>query len=579
MFEASQVLGLNDSAESVEHQGTAMGTREPDSTESVIQELRQSSPAGSLDQRIEWCGQCIERVASVAEEWAAIACSHKGLPGNSPLLVEDLASGPAVVLRQLQLTRQTLKAIRAGGVPVLPAKPQSTLAGPLSVPVVPAAGLFDPLAFPFIRAEVRLQPEASPNDLHGPLAALAARSTFQTITAILGAGNVSAIPATDSLNRIMFEDSRVVLKLNPVNDYLLPVFEKCFAPLIQANLLRILKGGLETGAALVNSAGIDAIHVTGSGDTHDVIVWGETAAERADRKTRNTPVLSKPITSELGNVTPWIVVPGKYSDRQLRSQAEHIAASITNNASFNCLATKVILTSRRWPQRERFLRLIRTFLKQTPIRPAYYPGAAQRFQRFSGTSIQPDENGCLPWTLLEDQKIEERPELFREESFVCVCAETSLEANSEDEFLATATEFVNNRMTGTLCASLTVPTDFRKLRPTVLEQSLAQLRYGTVCINQWSGLAYALTSPPWGAYPGATLANVQSGIGMVHNTCLLNAIEKTVLSGPLVSIVRPVWFPSHRNPIQVARRLIELYAKPSLLRLPALLGAAIQGEG
>lgn len=556
-----------------------MGTREPDAIEAIIQGLRHSSPAGSLDQRIEWCGQCIERVAAVAEEWAASAMIHKGLPGDSPLLVEDLVSGPAVVLRQLQLTRQTLKAIRTSGVPVLPGKPRRTLAGQLSVPVVPATGLFDPLAFPGIRAEVRLQPDASLNDLHGPLPAIAARGTFQTVTAILGAGNVSAIPVTDSLNRIMFEDSRVVLKLNPVNDYLLPVFEKCFAPLIQSNLLRIVKGGLETGAALVNSVGIDAIHITGSGATHDVIVWGQTAAERNDRKTRNAPVLNKPITSELGNVTPWIVVPGKYSARQLRSQAEHIAASITNNVSFNCLATKMILTARRWPQREHFLQLIRTFLKQTPFRPAYYPGATQRFQRFSGTSTQPDANGCLPWTLLEDQKIDERPELFQEESFVCVCGETALAVDSADEFLATATEFVNDRMTGTLCASVTLPTDVRKRSPLTVERSLRQLRYGAVCVNQWSGLAYALTSPPWGASPGATLANVQSGIGMVHNTCLLNAIEKTVLSGPLVSLVRPVWFPSHRNPIQVARRLIQLYANPSLFRLPALVGAAIRGEG
>jgi hypothetical protein len=556
-----------------------MSTREPDATEAVIKELRQSSPAGSLNQRIEWCGQCIERVAAVAEEWAAIATIHKGLPRDSPLLVEDLVSGPGVVLRQLQLTRQTLNAIRVSGVPVLPGNPRRTSAGQLSVPVVPATGLFDPLVFPFIRADVRLQPDASPNDLHGQLPTLAARGTFQKITAVLGAGNVSAIPATDSLNRIMFDDSRVVLKLNPVNEYLLPVFEKCFAPLIQANLLCILKGGSETGRALVNSASIDAIHITGSGATHDAIVWGETAAERTDRKTRNTPLNNKPITSELGNVTPWIVVPGRYSDRQLRSQAEHIAASITNNASFNCLATKMILTSRRWPQRERFLQLIRTFLNRTPIRPAYYPGAAQRFQKFSGTSIQPDENGCLPWTLLEDQKIEERPELFQEESFVCVCAETALEADSPDEFLATAIEFANHRMTGTLCVSLTVPTDVRKRSPKVLERSLGQLRYGAVCINQWSGLAYALTSPPWGAYPGAAVANVQSGIGMVHNTSLLNAIEKTVVSGPLISLVRPVWFPSHRNPIQVSKRLIQLYAKPSLLRLPALVGAAIRGEG
>ncbi len=96
-------------------------------------------------------------------------------------------------------------------------------------------------------------------------------------------------------------------------------------------------------------------------------------------------------------------------------------------------------------------------------------------------------------------------------------------------------------------------------------------------MNQWFGIAYGLTSPPWGAYPGATLEDIQSGIGNVHNTYLLDRIEKTVLEGPLINFPHPIWFPSHRKAVEVATRLLWLYLRPSIFRLPSLFAAAITG--
>jgi len=506
-----------------------------------------------------------------------VAAIHKGLSGDSPLRAEDLLSGPAVVMRQLQLTIQTLQAIQQYGRPSLPGRPVRLPNGQLSIPVFPTAGFFDSLTFLGIRGSVRLDADIIESEIHGKLPEAAASPDLNRLTAVLGAGNVSSIPATDCLNRIMFEGSRVLLKLNPVNEYLLPIFERAFAPLINASLLRILTGGADVGEALVVNEAVDAVHITGSVATHDAIAWGSSLDERIRRKQANDPLLRKVVTSELGNVTPWIVVPGVYTTRQLNSQAQHVAASITNNASFNCLATKLIVTSKNWTQREQFLQMVQHHLAETPIRPAYYPGAVERYQRFARKHIQADESGCLPWTLLTSMSIEERPELFHEESFVCVCAETQLAETTSGQFLDAATEFVNDRVHGTLCASVTIPPGFRRQDGTALERCLANLRYGSVCVNQWSGLAYGLTSPPWGAYPGATLKDVQSGIGNVHNTYLLDRIEKTVLEGPLVNFPRPVWFPSHRNAVNVATRLLQLYHHPSLFQLPGLFAAAITG--
>ena len=136
---------------------------------------------------------------------------------------------------------------------------------------------------------------------------------------------------------------------------------------------------------------------------------------------------------------------------------------------------------------------------------------------------------------------------------------------------------MNDRVNGTLCASVTIPQGFRHQHAKSFERCLEKLRYGSVCVNQWSGLAYGLTSPPWGAYPGATLKDVHSGIGNVHNTYLLDRVEKTVLEGPLVNFPKPVWFPSHRNAVSVASRLLRLYHRPSMFHLPGLFAAAITG--
>ena len=545
--------------------------------QNAIESLQASPATASIAQRIQLCAECLDNVVEVSAEWAETAAVAKGLSPASPLRAEDLLSGPGVVSRQLQLTIQTLQAIRANGRPSLPAKPVRLNNGQLAIPVFPTSGLFDSLTFMGIRGSVRLQPNVAESDIHGRLREIASDERVSRLTAVLGAGNVSSIPATDSLNRIMFEGSRVLLKLNPVNEYLHTIFERAFAPLIQANLLRILKGGSEVGEAMIHHSAVDAVHITGSASTHDAIVWGQDAAERLRRKQSNEPLLKKEVTSELGNVTPWIIVPGEYSRRQLNSQAQHVAASITNNASFNCLATKLIVTWQKWPQREEFLRLVEHHLSATPTRPAYYPGAFERFRRFANCSTQPDDRGCLPWTLLTGQSIDVRPELFQEESFVCVCAESSLDAPTPAQFLTVATDFVNERVTGTLCASVTGPQSFRRAHFELFESSLSKLHYGSVCVNQWSGIAYGLTSPPWGAYPGATINNVQSGIGNVHNTYLLDQIEKTVLEGPLVNFPKPVWFPSHRKSVDVARHLLNLYHRPSVFNLPPLFFAAATG--
>ncbi len=342
--------------------------------------------------------------------------------------------------------------------------------------------------------------------------------------------------------------------------------------------MRIIYGGAGVGAAAVEHPNIDEVHITGSIHSHDAIVWGPPGPERERRKRDRDPVLKKPITSELGNVSPWIIVPGAYSEAQLRFQAENVASSITNNASFNCVATKAIVTSKAWPQRRQFLDMIEEVFARVPPRRAYYPGAADRYAKFSGKRHVDHPHGSLPWTLVRDADPQNMPQLFCEESFVCVCAEICLEASDDKQFLDRAVDFANEKLWGTLSAAMTVHPRFRRdpLGEQCFQRALANLRYGAVGVNHWPALVYAMMSPPWGGYPTGTLADAQSGIGSVHNTYLLDGVQKTVLEGPLTIWPKPFWFPTHQHPEPIAWKVLELYHRPSVWKLPGLMLSAMR---
>jgi acyl-CoA reductase-like NAD-dependent aldehyde dehydrogenase len=529
----------------------------------------------TIRKRYMLCKRSLDTLAETAEAWSEAGAFGKQCPGNPNVLAEEMLTGPVTITRLLRLASKTLEQFAMRGKPKLAGTCKETSNRQCVVPIFPTHYLWDRLTFMGLSAEAIMQPGVSTSNIHGQWLKAVTDTKVTNIVAVLGAGNVSAVPATDSLHRILFQSQQVILKMNPVNDYLHPIFEKAFSPFIEEGMLRIICGGVDVGNELIHHPDIAEVHITGSTQSHDRIVWGSETHEQDANKATNTPILAKPVTSELGNVTPWIVVPGSYTNRQLDSQAQHIAASITNNAGFNCLATRVVVTSSQWPQRSEFLSLIDKHLAATPLRPAYYPGAVDRYRKFTGQDITPDPTNRLPWAFIKNQDSTKPSPLFKEETFVGVCVEATIATESPDTFLKEAVDFCNQGLAGTLCASMTVPQDYERTKRDVIEQQIQRLRYSTVCINQWSGLAYSLLTPPWGGYPGATLQNIESGIGSVHNTFLLDRYEKSVLRGPLVSFPKPVWFPTNKNALAIARHLLALYQRPSLARFLKLLTSAL----
>jgi hypothetical protein len=536
----------------------------------------------SLERRIDLCRSCVETLMPTVDDWIDAGARGKQCPNRIDVMAEELLSGPLIAVRLLRLLEQSFSDLLLYGHTRLPqaeALPyERRIHGKSMLPIFPTLSLWDRLIFRGISADAILMEQADPRKRHSDLYRQLQDTSVSKISLVLGAGNVSSVPFSDAIHKSLVCGHQVILKMNPVNAYLKPIFERAFAPLFQEGLLVAIEGDSQVGQALVDHPDVDDVHLTGSSHTHDRIVWGDDPQEILARKEAGTPRLTKPVTSELGNVSPWIIVPGVYSTKELTSQAMHLAASITNNAGFNCLATRVIVTCQNWPQRREFLRLLQQNLQSIPKRPAYYPGALERYRRFTQTNIDPDDSGCLPYRLLESQSIDQNPLVFQEESFTCVCVETPLASQTASQFLDEAVALCNLRLPGTLCASVSFPKLFVEQKRRIISQALGTLRYGCVSVNQWSALAYSLLTPPWGGAPGASLADAQSGIGQVHNTYLLERVEKTILYGPLVNFPKPVWFPGHRNALRVGRELIGLYHQPSNYRLMKLFQHALIGS-
>ncbi len=536
-----------------------------------------------LADKIELAQSVLDKTLDVADRQVAAAVQAKSIPRNSPLIGEEWLGGPMVILRTLRLTIDTLKAIDANGSPKLPRGSVRTRDDGQTVVDVFPASYWDRLLFNGFSAQIWMQDEVTPKNLDEYMAEFYRRPSPEgKVALVLGAGNVASIGPLDVLYKLFVEGQVCILKMNPVNDYLGPFIEESFAELMEGGFLRMAYGGADVGSYLCHHESVDEIHITGSDATHDAIVYG-VGDEGARRKEEDERLLDKRITSELGNVSPVIVVPGDWKDSDLRFQAENVATQLANNGGFNCNAARVLITSKNWPQRETFLDHLRTVLAEIEPRKPYYPGALERFSDFveeseGVESFGPDGEGCLPWTLIVDVDCDEDDHIcFSTESFCGVMSETSLDADDPSAFLRQATLFCNDRVWGTLSASIIIDPSTAKEHAEALDSAIAELEYGSVVVNHWPAISYGLGVTSWGAFPGHTYDDIQSGIGVVHNSLMFDRPEKSVIKGPFRVFPKPPWFVTNRNTHRIARRLTAFEHDPSFLKFIGVIKEALKG--
>lgn len=543
----------------------------------------------TVAERLEILQQIKDALLSAAEDWVTAAAKAKQIPENSPLAGEEWISGPYALMSGCNGFMETLSEMK--GKQFLSHIPTRHLpTGQLSLRVVPHS-IWDRLLLSGVHADIWMQQGITAANLaeHAAIAYDIPEDQRQgKVALVLGAGNIAAIAPLDVFQKLFIENQVCILKMNPVNEYLTPFLEAALAPLIQRDALRIVTGDGGVGAYLTGHSLVEEMHITGSQATHDAIVWG-TGEEGAKNRAAGTPRNDKHFTSELGAVCPTIVVPGPWSHADVKFQAEHLATQKLHNSGFNCVACQVLITQKGWEQGTALLEETQRVMTKS-IRPTYYPGASDRLEAFKShaDSVAEVKRGKSPSVLVTQTA---DSDYFRKnEVFAPAMSLTELEADGAEEFLRRAIDYANTQLHGTLGANILIhPKTIKAMGRKRFNKIIADLRYGTIAVNAWTGLGFLLIQCPWGAFPGHTLQDVQSGIGTVHNSFMLEKTERTVvqapfapfprnlLNGKLSLLPRPPWFITNKRQDKLGKLLVSFQHSPSWLKIPRIFLNALLG--
>ncbi len=260
-----------------------------------------------------------------------------------------------------------------------------------------------------------------------------------------------------------------------------------------------------------------------------------------------------------------------------------------NNSGHNCIASQILVLPREWDGTERLLDEIRRVLRALPPRTDYYPGAAQRLDAVRRAHPEAESHGRPRLPPPGPRHHRPRRHADHRRGLRQRPRRRTAPGRHPGRIPAPRRRLRQRRLPGTLGATLIVHPGTEKAHRPPSETAVADLRYGTLGVNCWSGVGFLLGYTPWGAYPGHTRQDIGSGIGFVHNAFMLEDIEKTVLRAPFAphparSVHRlPVALPApavlrhqpHRT--RTLERVTRFTAAPSPLQLPAIFASAFRG--
>jgi len=430
------------------------------------------------------------------------------------------------------------------------------------------------LLFPFLEGEIRFGKNLNfkqINEYRG--FANRFNSNKPKITLVLGAGNVSSIPVLDALFHMIAHKSVIYIKLNPVNDYLLPIFTQVFEPFISRGFMIITEGDMEASKYLTEHDGFQHTHLTGSNYTYESIVYGRTLTDK-ERSLKTLPKINKkPITTELGNVTPIIVHPGNWSRSEIRHQAKKIVTAKLNNSGFNCIAAQVIVLPKDWKHTAKLKADIKNFLKKIGDTTSYYPGAIENLNDLNNSNNYEQINNLSCSTPFLISNLDLEHEYGNKEVWSTALYFKEISYNSYEDFCINSVNYVNNELWGNLGVSVLIKNYKKKKNEIILNSYVENLKYGTVAINEWSALGFVIPSLPWGGYPGNKDNDIQSGQGYVHNSFLFESPQKGIIYSKfrLSRLIDPPWFVTNKKAHRIFKNLTYYQASNSKINLIKLI--------
>ncbi len=544
-------------------------------------------------ERITILEQIKECLMPVSQAWAEAAARKKGIAIGSPLVGEEWISGPYTVMGYCNQLMTTLRQI--DGNKHLDSVPLRELPNGQVVARVLPHTIWDHLLLSGVKVDVWMKPGVTRNNLAKNTAAIydAKNASHKQgkVALVLGAGNIASIAPLDVFQKLFAENQVVILKMNPVNEYLIEFLTPALKPLIDRGVLSIVLGGADVGQYLCNHPIVEEIHITGAGASHDVIVWGA-GAEGAANKAAGTPKNKRHITSELGAVCPTIVVPGPWSDADIAFQAEQVATQKLHNSGFNCVACQVLIMPKDWAQKFSFVSKLEKVLASSEARGLYYPGSKERLAGFASNNANVKELSRVGGESILVAPLDPANAKYAQsvEVFAPALSVTELGGTDPERYLRDAIAYANKQLYGTLGANIVIhPKTIAQIGRARFEELLIELRYGTIAVNAWTGVGFLTPQATWGAFPGHTLTDVQSGIGVVHNSMMFDKAQRTVVEAPFTPFPRnllslsftllpkPPWFITNRKAHILGRLLVGFQYRPGFLKIPRIFLNALLG--
>jgi len=531
-------------------------------------------------QKREWAGipsaekaalleRCLENMVSVTDGVARETVKAKG--GYESGLGEEIAAWSSCCW----IVREAIKAVAADFKPALGKTRKIKGTNQVACEVFPR-GLLG-LVFLGMRGEVWLQPgeekarQGRPKEVAGEEGAL---------WLILGAGNQVPAVIGDIVHCMFMCNAAVVVKMNPVNDYLGTYLESSFQPLISKGYLQIVYGAAEVGKTLVEHPQVDAIHMTGSDRTFDAITWQ--GRPKPSKESKEAPPFAKPIHAELGCVTPYIILPGNWSDEDLDFQARQCVSGKFHNAGHNCVALEVLILPENWHLRSKFMERIKHYLGQSQNRVAWYPHSQKSYDRFSAKFPEAkrfgafsEDTGQSPWLLAEGLTPETAD--GSAENWCGVMQEVRIKSRSLSDYVEQVAAFCNDKLWGDLSCAVFVDPKTQKHSKKEVDFLIQSLKYGSVAVNVPTTIVFAVPNLTWGAFPGNTVYDIRSGNACVHNCACLQNTQKSVLYAPWKAPIYPVWNFDNVNLPSSAKCMVKLFAFQNLANFAALAMQALLG--
>ena len=493
--------------------------------------------------------ESINNIKEVAYYWATISAEKKGVTGTVGE-GEEWLGGPFATVFGIQYYIDTLKELD---------KPLDSklFNNELNTYKVFPNNLLEKIFFPFISAEVKFNKNIKFNEIEEYRGFAMRYPHESSISLILGAGNVSCIPLLDAIYHLVAKRSVVYIKLNPVNDYLLPVYEKVFKNFISLGYVVITKGSLNESKYMTTHNGIDHIHLTGSDETYEHIVYGKLLNDDEKKLKKLKKVNNKSFSSELGNVTPIIVHPGNWSNSELKFQARKIVTAKLNNGGFNCISAQIVILPEDWKYTDKLIKYIKMYMKKIDDRFSYYPNSLKVLN-----DLEKDKN----YERLNDQTCA-TPHLSREIKAYSKFETSEIWGKSiyfkkigyEDEldYVNNAISYCNETLWGNLGATVLIKKyNNKKIKP-ITNTYVDNLKYGTVAINEWSAIGFIIPTLPWGGYPGNKDNDIQSGQDFVHNSMFFESPLNGVVYSKfrMSNIIDPLWFVTNKKGKKVFKNL------------------------